>query len=143
MDRVASDCNISLLVRGSLYELPFGDSSLDLVTCNMVVEQNSATSCCALRRAVGLGKLSVTILPDTRRVRRNCGSCPGSLCLAQWQEGLPQRRVTAVIEPRRRSPKPRNSSRSWNRWLSNIARCLDIGLLSVPHSVCYTDVQRN
>jgi SAM-dependent methyltransferase len=30
--------NISLLVRGSIYALPFADSSLDLVTCNMVVE---------------------------------------------------------------------------------------------------------
>jgi predicted dehydrogenase len=27
----------------------------------------------ALRRAVGLGKVSVTVLPATRRVRRNCG----------------------------------------------------------------------
>jgi SAM-dependent methyltransferase len=30
--------NISLLVQGSLYALPFGDSSLDLITCHMVVE---------------------------------------------------------------------------------------------------------
>lgn len=30
--------NINLLVRGSLYQLPFADNSLDLVTCNMVVE---------------------------------------------------------------------------------------------------------
>src|SRR5256886_16935176 len=52
---------------------------------------NSVTSCWALRRAVGLGKVSVTVLPATRRVRRNCGSCPGSLRLAQWQDGLPQR----------------------------------------------------
>src|SRR5207244_10919707 len=31
---------------------------------------NSATSCCALRSAVGLGKVSVTVLPATRRARR-------------------------------------------------------------------------
>src|SRR5260370_21088811 len=67
-------------------------------------------SCWALRRAVGLGKVSVTVLPATRRVRRNCGSCPGSLRLAQWQDGLPQRRVTAVMEQGRRAPKRRNSS---------------------------------
>jgi SAM-dependent methyltransferase len=30
--------NICLLVQGSLYELPFAENSLDLVTCNMVVE---------------------------------------------------------------------------------------------------------
>lgn len=30
--------NVRLLVRGSLYDLPFADGSLDLVTCNMVVE---------------------------------------------------------------------------------------------------------
>ena len=41
---VGMDCsaathrNISLLVRGSVYALPFADSKLDLVTCNMVVE---------------------------------------------------------------------------------------------------------
>src|SRR5438132_1778565 len=82
---------------------------------------NSATSCCALRSAVGLAKLSVTVLPATRRVRRNCGSCPGSWCLAQWQEGLPQRRITAVMEPGRRSPQLRNSSRSLDLWVPNVA----------------------
>lgn len=30
--------NIKVLVRGSLYALPFADDSIDLVTCNMVVE---------------------------------------------------------------------------------------------------------
>src|SRR5437660_4718869 len=82
---------------------------------------NSATSCWALRRAVGLGKVSVTVLPATRRVRRNCGSCPGSLRLAQWQDGLPQRRVTAVMEPGRRSPKRRNSSRSLDLSVCKVA----------------------
>src|SRR3974377_2551316 len=97
---------------------------------------NSATSCCALRSAVGLGKVSVPVLPATRRVRRNCGSCPGSLCLAQWQEGLPQRRVTAVMEPGRRSLKARNSCRSSDRWASKVARWSGIGdVLSVPYLV--------
>src|SRR5207302_1477393 len=82
---------------------------------------NSVTSCWALRRAVGLGKVSVTVLPATRRVRRNCGSCPGSLCLAQWQDGLPQRRMTAVREPGRRSPKLRNSSRSLDLLVSKVS----------------------
>lgn len=35
---VTSHRNIRLLVRGSLYALPFVECSLDLVTCNMVVE---------------------------------------------------------------------------------------------------------
>jgi SAM-dependent methyltransferase len=35
---VTSHRNIKLLVRGSLYDLPFGDESVDLITCNMVVE---------------------------------------------------------------------------------------------------------
>ena len=30
--------NINTLVRGSLYQLPFANSSFDLITCNMVVE---------------------------------------------------------------------------------------------------------
>ena len=35
---VMSHRNIDTLVRGSLYKLPFANSSFDLVTCNMVVE---------------------------------------------------------------------------------------------------------
>jgi SAM-dependent methyltransferase len=35
---VTTHRNINLLVQGTLYALPFADSSLDLVTCNMVVE---------------------------------------------------------------------------------------------------------
>jgi SAM-dependent methyltransferase len=35
---VTSHRNVNLLVQGSLYDLPFPDRSLDLVTCNMVIE---------------------------------------------------------------------------------------------------------
>jgi SAM-dependent methyltransferase len=35
---VTSNRNISSLVNGSLYELPFVDNSFDLITCRMVVE---------------------------------------------------------------------------------------------------------
>ena len=35
---VTSNRNIDLLVRGSIYDLPFADNSLDLITCRMVVE---------------------------------------------------------------------------------------------------------
>ena len=35
---VTSHRNIESLVQGSLYELPFADNSLDLITCRMVVE---------------------------------------------------------------------------------------------------------
>lgn len=35
---VTAHLNIRTLVRGSLYELPFADSSFDLVTCNVVME---------------------------------------------------------------------------------------------------------
>jgi SAM-dependent methyltransferase len=35
---LTSNRNIKSLVRGSLYNLPFADSSLDLITCRMVVE---------------------------------------------------------------------------------------------------------
>src|SRR5690348_5387065 len=38
---VRSHRNIRLLVRGSLDELPFAENTLDLVTCNMVVEHLS------------------------------------------------------------------------------------------------------
>src|ERR1035438_149555 len=89
--------------------------------------RNSATSFCALRKAAGLGKLSVTVLPATRRVRRNWGSWPGSFGFAQWFLRLPQRRTTAVIEPGRRSPRPRNSSRSRDRSASKAERESGIG----------------
>jgi len=35
---VTSNRNIRVLVVGSLYDLPFADESVDLITCNMVVE---------------------------------------------------------------------------------------------------------
>ena len=35
---LTSNRNIKSLVRGSLYNLPFADGSLDLITCRMVVE---------------------------------------------------------------------------------------------------------
>ena len=35
---VSSNRNIQSLVRGSLYDLPFGDNGLDLITCRMVEE---------------------------------------------------------------------------------------------------------
>lgn len=35
---VAKHRNIKLLLSGSIYDLPFADESIDLVTCNMVVE---------------------------------------------------------------------------------------------------------
>ena len=102
----------------SKQEVPYGGD----ITETLLKRGNSATSCCALRGAAGLGKLCVTVLPATLGVSRNCGSWPGSLGLAQWQEGLSQRRVTAVIEPGRRSPKPRNSCRSLDRSASKAAR---------------------
>jgi hypothetical protein len=96
------------------------------------------------RRAAGLGKVSVTVLPATRRVRRNCGSCPGSLRLAQWQDGLPQRRRTAVREPGRRSPKLRNSSRSLDLLVSKVATSSGtrVSFLYRRLSVRIYDVQR-
>ena len=45
----------------------------------------------------------------------------------QWQVGLPQRRVTALMEPCRRAPKSRNSSRSLDLCVSKVARSLGIG----------------
>src|SRR5256885_8139427 len=96
----------------------------------------SSDVCSSDLSAVGLGKVSVTVLPATRRVRRNWGACPGSLRLAQWQEGLPQRRVTAVMEPGRRSPKPRNSPRSLDLWVSQVASWSNIRvLLCVTHII--------
>jgi len=35
---VASNRNIQFLVQGSIYDLPFADESVDLITCNQVVE---------------------------------------------------------------------------------------------------------
>src|SRR5580704_17757426 len=53
---------------------------------------------------------------------RNCGWWPGSLGLAQWQLGFPQRRTLAVMEPGRKSPKLRNCSRSFARSSSKSGR---------------------
>src|SRR6202022_3393901 len=52
---------------------------------------------------------------------------------------------TAVMEPGRRSPKRRNSSRSLDLWGCQVARWSDIkGLLSVAHLVCtYISVQNH
>src|SRR5256885_7478366 len=90
----------------------------------------SSDVCSSDLSAVGLGKVSVTVLPATRRVRRNWGSCPGSLRLAQWQDDLPQRRVTAVMEPGRRSCRPRKSSKSFDLWTSKVVSVSGINLLS-------------
>src|ERR1700675_3035035 len=76
---------------------------------------------------MGVGKVCVWVLPATLRVSRSCGSWPGSFGLAQWQVGLPQRRMTALMEPGRRSPKRRNSSRSLERFDSNLVRASGMG----------------
>jgi hypothetical protein len=64
----------------------------------------------------------LTVFPFTLRLRRNCGSCPGSLGLAQWQVGFPQRRTLAVMEPRRKSLKLTNCCRSLARSASSSTR---------------------
>jgi hypothetical protein len=76
-----------------------------------------------MRSAVGLGKVFGHRLAGHSASE---AKLRGSLCLAQWQEGLPERRVTAVMEPGRRS----NSFRSLDLGLSKV------GLLSVAHLFC-------
>lgn len=57
--------NIKVLVRGSLYALPFADDSLDLVTCNMVVEhlEEPARAISEITRCLRRGGLVVIQTP--------------------------------------------------------------------------------
>src|ERR1017187_6419017 len=90
----------------------------------------SSISDCAFRQAAGEGNDSATVFPSTLRVSRIWGSCPGSLGLAQWQVGFPQRRGTAQIEPVRRSLRVVNRRRILERSASNSGREFGIGAAS-------------
>jgi SAM-dependent methyltransferase len=65
---VTSHRNIKSLVQGSLYDLPFGDNSFDLITCRMVVEHlarpRHAFAECA--RCLRPGGAIVAITPNLR-----------------------------------------------------------------------------
>src|SRR5262249_27081174 len=66
---------------------------------------------CAVRR--NWESSSVTVLPATRRVEAKLRIMSSVAVFgAVTGRRLPQRRVMAVMEPWRRLPKPRNSSRS-------------------------------
>lgn len=58
--------NIRLLAQGSLYDLPFGDSSLDLVTFNMVAEHldNPARAFAEVARCLSPGGALVVKTPN-------------------------------------------------------------------------------
>jgi SAM-dependent methyltransferase len=58
--------NIRLLVQGSLYALPFADNSLDLITCNMVVEhlKYPARALAEVARCLGPGGAVVINTPN-------------------------------------------------------------------------------
>jgi SAM-dependent methyltransferase len=58
--------NIDTLVSGSLYELPFADRSLDLVTCNMVVEhlERPVVAFLEVARCLRPGGALVVITPN-------------------------------------------------------------------------------
>jgi SAM-dependent methyltransferase len=58
--------NIGLLVQGSLYTLPFADTSFDLITCNMVVEhlENPARALAEIARCLRPGGAVVINTPN-------------------------------------------------------------------------------
>lgn len=63
---VMSHRNIKTLVRGSLYALPFANSSFDLVTCNMVAEhlERPAAAFAEVSRCLRPGGAFVIITPN-------------------------------------------------------------------------------
>src|ERR1035438_322481 len=71
--------------------------------------RNSAISFSALRTAAREGRFCVTVLPSIFWVSCAWGPCPGSLGLAQWHSGFPQRREALAMEPGWKSP----SSEIW------------------------------
>jgi SAM-dependent methyltransferase len=63
---VTARSNISVLVRGCLYALPFADNSFDLVTCNMVVEHldNPARAFAEVARCLSPGGAFIVTTPN-------------------------------------------------------------------------------
>jgi SAM-dependent methyltransferase len=63
---VSSNRNIQLLVQGSIYDLPFANGSIDLITCNQVVEHlgEPARACAEIFRCLRASGAVVISTPN-------------------------------------------------------------------------------
>jgi SAM-dependent methyltransferase len=64
--RVTSNRNIKSLLRGSLYQLPISDNTLDLITCRMVVEHldHPAEAFAEIARCLRPGGAFIVVTPN-------------------------------------------------------------------------------
>ena len=87
---VASHRNIKFLVRGSLYELPFADGSLDLITCNMVVEHldNPARALAEVARCLRPGGAVVINTPNLLNYGMLGNAVASKVMPERWRLGL-------------------------------------------------------
>jgi SAM-dependent methyltransferase len=84
---VTTHTNISVLVRGCLYALPFGDGSLDLVTCNMVVEHldDPARAFAEVARCLTPGGAFVVTTPNLLNYGILCNSVASKVMPEKWR----------------------------------------------------------
>jgi SAM-dependent methyltransferase len=117
---VRSHRNIKVLVQGSLYALPFADNSLDLVTCNMVVEhlEDPALAMSEIARCLGsrgrvviqtpylvnygvfANDIAAKIIPETWRLRlvhASDGRAPDDVFPVQYRANT-IRRLTRLLQ---------------------------------------------
>jgi SAM-dependent methyltransferase len=111
--------NIRLLVQGSLFALPFTDSSFDLITCNMVVEhlKNPARALAEIGRCLRPGGVVVINTPNLV----NYGVMTNAICT----HVLPERwRLRIVRASDNRGPKDIFPVRYEANTLSRLTRLL-------------------
>lgn len=92
--------NIRLLVQGSLYALPFANNSLDLITCNMVVEhlKNPARALAEIARCLGPGGAVVINTPNLLNYGVMANAILSKVVAEKW-------RLRLVHASDRREPK--------------------------------------
>jgi SAM-dependent methyltransferase len=87
---VTSHRNITRLVEGSLYALPFANSSLDLVTCNMVVEHldHPARAFAEVARCLRWGGALVIKTPNLLNYGIVANAVASRIMPEKWRLGL-------------------------------------------------------
>jgi len=88
--RLTGHRNIQLLVCGSLYALPFADSSFDLVTCNMVMEHldQPEKAIAEITRVLAPGGAVVINTPNLWNYGVMANAVASKLLPERWRLGL-------------------------------------------------------